>query len=102
MTFAIIGNGAIAQYVLRRLSERGHHVAAQILRPARLEAMGEADQASPLRIATHADMPAHVRHVIDCAGHSGLSEHGPGLCRRDMTLPRCRLAPWRTRRCSTR
>lgn len=76
MNYAVIGNGAIAQYVMHTLTLRGHRIVAQILRPERIAQLGKAGPGTPVRVATVHDLPAELEHVIDCAGHSGLAEHG--------------------------
>lgn len=81
MTIAIIGNGAIAQFVLRKLTERGHCISAQILRPERITQNVSAASDEIRRIATIDDMPMGTKHIIDCAGHSGLAAHGIDLLR---------------------
>ena len=87
MDFAIIGNGAIARYVMHTLVQRGHQVSAQILRPERIAQMGSETPGGFVRIAAVAELPANVTHVIDCAGHAGLASHGPKSLRAgyDMT-----------------
>ncbi|MGS4944484.1 aspartate dehydrogenase [Meridianimarinicoccus sp. RP-17] len=87
MNFAIIGQGAIAQYVMRRLVERGHRVGALVLRPERAAHMKRASPDDPVPVTAARDLPPGIAHVIDCAGHSGLAAHGPDMLRAgyDMT-----------------
>ncbi|MES0812954.1 aspartate dehydrogenase [Roseibium sp. SCPC15] len=79
MKFALIGNGAIAQYVKSNLLDRGHAVEALLLRAdsAASELRPAAEEPSVLyRVA---DLPEDVEHVIDCAGHAGLRDYGPDI-----------------------
>lgn len=87
MTIALIGCGAIARYVTTRLTERGHHIAATILRPERVAGSDGGDDARPRVVSCVSELPAEVDHVIDCAGHPGLHAHGPAVLRggRDLT-----------------
>jgi aspartate dehydrogenase len=82
MTFAIIGNGAIAGYVIGALGRRGHSVAAQIVRTA----PAPEGPVAPVRVTSVADLPESVRHVIDCAGHPGLVAHGERVLRAGLDL----------------
>ncbi len=86
MSFAIIGNGAIAGYVHARLTERGHVVAAQILRPERLRAEPDAGFPGVAPVDSAAALPEGIRHVIDCAGHAGLAAHGADVLSAGMDL----------------
>jgi aspartate dehydrogenase len=87
MKFAIIGHGAIAQYVMHRLLQRGHGVGALVLRPERAARMGKPGPDDPVPVTAARDLPPGIAHVIDCAGHSGLAAHGPDVLRAgyDMT-----------------
>ncbi|WP_296427143.1 aspartate dehydrogenase [Yoonia sp.] len=70
MQIAIIGHGAIANYVRARLPH-GIHEAAQIVRP------GKETPDNPPRISAIADLPSGVDLVVDCGGHAALAAHGP-------------------------
>lgn len=74
MKVALIGNGAISQFVQVALKESDVTLAALIVRPERL---ARADQSGVDMVASVEDLPDGVTHVIDCAGHAGLRAHGP-------------------------
>ena len=79
---ALIGYGAIAQYVARGLQSDGTPVAAFVLRPARVDRW-----AGPgLAVASVAALPADIDVLVDCAGHQGLAEHGPAALARGRTV----------------
>jgi aspartate dehydrogenase len=79
MSFAIIGNGAIAHYVKHELTKRGCIIRAIVLRPERVAQMGHQNHDQPAVISDIRDMPKGVQHVIDCAGHSGLRTYGAAV-----------------------
>lgn len=73
MKLALIGNGAISRYVQAELAKQGMEPAALILRRERT---------SPFpTVETVEDLPADVTHVVDCAGHDGLRQHGAAALR---------------------
>lgn len=73
MKLALIGNGAISRYVQAELAKEGLEPAALILRRERT---------SPFpTVETVAELAADVTHVIDCAGHDGLRQHGVAALR---------------------
>jgi aspartate dehydrogenase len=86
MKFAIIGYGAIAQYVMQKLGARGHRVGAVVLRQERVARMGRAAPGEPVRVTAAQDLPQDIEHVIDCAGHTGLASHGPDTLRAGIDL----------------
>jgi len=75
MKIAVIGNGAISQYVQAAIAQSRVKLAAMILRPERLGAITVPQGA--VVVASVADLPRDVTHVVDCAGHAGLQQHGP-------------------------
>ncbi|MEM9635914.1 MAG: aspartate dehydrogenase [Pseudomonadota bacterium] len=79
MKFALIGNGAIAQYVKSNLSARGHTVEALLLRADGAASEPQPDDKAPLVLYRVADLPGDVVHVIDCAGHAGLRDYGSDI-----------------------
>ncbi|WP_417247717.1 aspartate dehydrogenase [Celeribacter sp.] len=79
MEIALIGNGAIAQYAMHELAQRGHRIGALILRPARLKETDAPDGAK--LISSASELPKGIDHVLDCAGHSGLAAHGADILR---------------------
>lgn len=85
MNIGIIGNGAIATYVRDQLLERGHELRALLLRPKRLQDQ-TAELDGTLCVASVADLPDDIDHMIDCAGHSALRSHGPEILRRGTDL----------------
>ena len=72
MKVAIIGHGAIAQYVRGQLDAAGITEVAQIVRAGK-----EAPDSQPPRISDLNDLPDTPDLVIDCGGHAALAMHGP-------------------------
>jgi len=70
---AIIGHGAIAQYVRAKLSALKIIEVAEIVRPGK-EARGDE---RPPRISDLNDLPTRPDLVIDCGGHQAFAAHGP-------------------------
>lgn len=71
MKIAIIGHGAIAQYVRTQLPTHNIREVAQIVRPGK-EARDGIPRISDLNNLTDApDL------IVDCAGHAALATHGP-------------------------
>lgn len=71
---AIIGHGAIAQYVRGHLARYGITEIAQIVRPGK-EARGDG-MVLP-RVSHMRDLPQIPNLVIECGGHAALAAHGP-------------------------
>ncbi|WP_171235105.1 aspartate dehydrogenase [Ruegeria sp. HKCCA6837] len=71
MKIAIIGTGAIAQYVQRALPKHEHEVVAFLVRPHRVESK------TPLFVGSVDDLPDGTDMVLDCAGHEALAGLGP-------------------------
>ncbi len=80
MKIALIGNGAIAQYVQRGLEHRPHSIEAILMRPARV--VEEPD----LFVGSVRDLRDDLDLVIDCAGHAALAAHGPAILARGIDL----------------
>ncbi|MEM9585105.1 MAG: aspartate dehydrogenase [Pseudomonadota bacterium] len=80
MKVGVIGNGAIARYVMAALGKQGHVLAAQLLRPARV-VPGEVGH-----VGAVADLPSGLDVMIDCAGHAALASHGPEILARGVDL----------------
>lgn len=72
MRIGIIGDGAIGRYVRDKALEHGHEIRALLLRPER---------SGPLCVATVADLPGDIDHMIDCAGHTALQSFGADILR---------------------
>lgn len=81
MKIAIIGNGAIAQFVQAELLKRGHETCAILRRPGSARSEQHAFAQPPMLISAVDELPKQTDHVIDCAGHSGLKEHGENVLR---------------------
>lgn len=73
MKVAIIGHGAIAQYVRAKLASLQIEETAEIVRPGKEAAP---DNAAP-RISHLRDLPARPDMIVDCGGHAALAAHGP-------------------------
>jgi len=80
MKIAVIGTGAIAQYVQRMLPEHGHELAAILVRPKRV------DPKSPKSVGSVGDLPAGIELVLDCAGHEALAGLGPDILARGLDI----------------
>lgn len=81
MKIAIIGNGAIAQFIQAALLKRGHEICAILLRPERVQPKPREEVGAPMLISSVDELPAQTNHVIDCAGHPGLKAHGAKVLR---------------------
>lgn len=75
MKIALIGNGAISQFVQSALREIDADLSALIMRRERVDGMQGAEGVAV--VASVDELPEGVTHVIDCAGHAGLRQHGP-------------------------
>ena len=85
MKIGIIGDGAIGRYARDKLIADGHELTALIVRPARIAERSAAYPGTDC-VASAADLPDTVEHMIDCAGHAALAEHGPGILGRGIDL----------------
>ena len=85
MHVGIIGEGAIGRYVRRGLLERGHVVRAILELPELLQ--GQATEVDGTHYVAHvADLPNGIDHMMECAGHTALKTHGPGILRLGIDL----------------
>ena len=79
MKIALIGFGAIAQYAKPRVERSGHEIGAIIVTQDFLRRT-RTDAHDGIEFVTSFD---HISETIDlfvdCAGHSGLKEHGPEI-----------------------
>ena len=80
MKIGIIGEGAIGKYVRARIIERGHMLRAVLLRPERLQDRAKEEPGTHC-VASVADLPDDIDHMIDCAGHTALKSFGPDILR---------------------
>ncbi|ANO50548.1 aspartate dehydrogenase [Woeseia oceani] len=85
MNIAIIGVGAIGSYVCDKLVEQGHTLRA-ILLPPQLLQNGQKSYPGTECVASVANLPDDIDHMIDCAGHTALRTHGPDILRRGTAL----------------
>lgn len=81
MKVTLIGNGAISQFVQSELVKRGHEICAILVRTGSVRNLTLDHETSPVFISRAEDIPNEIDHVIDCAGHSGLREHGAKILR---------------------
>lgn len=73
MKIAVLGVGAIGRFVLDGLRRDGMSPKAVLYRRHALP-----DAATGLaQVQRIDDLPDGITHIVDCAGHAGLSEHGP-------------------------
>ena len=70
MKVAIIGRGAIGQYVRSQLAQHGITEVAQIVRP------GQEAASTPPCISDLRHLPEQPDLIVDCGGHAALAEHG--------------------------
>lgn len=91
MRIGIIGNGAIGTYVRETLTEKGYAPRALIERPELVESCAS-ELPGIACVATVADLPAGIDHMVDCAGHSALKFHGPEILRRGIDLTTVSIA----------
>ena len=80
MKIGIIGEGAIGSYVGNELLDRGHVIRALLLLPEDLRKY-RAEPDGTHYVASVADLPDDIDHMIDCAGHMALRSHGPDILR---------------------
>jgi len=78
MKIGMIGVGAIGTYVRDKLLDRGHELRAVMLRPERLQDH-QAQLGDTVYVASVADLPDDVEHMIDCAGVSSFYLGKKGL-----------------------
>lgn len=81
MKIVLLGNGAISRHVQHALREKGLHVDALLLRPERLAETRPQVAPEITLVASVADLPDDITHLVDCAGHKGLADHGPAALR---------------------
>lgn len=81
MKIALLGNGAISRFVQHALTQEGLHVDALLLRPERLAETRPLIAPSIVLASSVAKLPQGITHLVDCAGHQGLTEHGPAALR---------------------
>lgn len=87
LSIALIGHGAIASEVARRLAgAEGIALACAVCRPGRGAAARAALGEGVAIIEDLADLPAAVTVAVDCAGHPGLRAHGAALLRRGIDV----------------
>ncbi|MGI9364160.1 MAG: aspartate dehydrogenase [Rhizobiaceae bacterium] len=79
MKIALIGKGAIAQYVHDAALGRGHDICAFLVKD-------EAVHRQTNYIATPADLPSDTDFVIDCAGHHALAQYGVDVLARGIDM----------------
>ena len=85
MNIGIIGEGAIGSYVRNKIIERGHVLRALLLLPELVEETAAALPGTSC-VANVDDLPEDIDLMIDCAGHAGLSSHGPAILQRGIDL----------------
>lgn len=85
MRLGIIGDGAIGRYVRDKALEQGHVVRALLLLPESLQNRAM-EPSGTICVATVADLPNDIDHMIDCAGHAALESHGPEILRSGTAL----------------
>lgn len=85
MNIGIIGDGAIGSYVRKKAREHGHVTRALVLLPEALAGRTPSPDGA-VHVSRVEDLPDDIDQMIDCAGHSGLQTHGPGILRRGTDL----------------
>lgn len=87
MNVLLIGHGAIAREVIKRLGPADEaRVAAVLVRPARLDETRAALPDSIEVVAALDDVAARIDLAAECAGHAGVSDHGENILRRGIDL----------------
>ncbi len=81
MKIALLGNGAISRYVQHALTQKGLQIDALLLRPERLVEARPLIAPEITLSSSVACLPDNITHLVDCAGHQGLTEHGPAALR---------------------
>lgn len=85
MKLGIIGIGAIGSYVRDEAVERGHTVAALLLKPERLRT--QTAHAGPIPcVSKTIDLPRDIDIMVDCAGHAALQTFGPEILSKGIDL----------------
>lgn len=79
MKIALIGKGAIAQYVHDAALERGHEIGAILVKD-------EVVHTQSNYIASPAELPNDTEFVIDCAGHHALTQYGVDVLARGINM----------------
>lgn len=83
MKIGVIGEGAIGRYVVDQLRFRGLEPSALLVRRSDgVPGIG----GEPIRVLQVRDLPSGITHMIDCAGHLALAEHGPDILERGVDL----------------
>jgi aspartate dehydrogenase len=83
MNVLLIGHGAIAQEVLKRLGPTDEaRVAAVLVRPARLDATRAALPDSIEVVSAVRDVTVRIDLAAECAGHAAVVQYGAELLRR--------------------
>jgi aspartate dehydrogenase len=72
MRIGVIGTGAIGRYVAEGLRRDGLAPAAILVRSG----PPENPATDTAYVRSVAELPGGITHLVDCAGHSGLAEHG--------------------------
>ena len=80
MRIGIIGDGAIGRFVREKALERGHVIRALLVRPESLQKY-VTEHSGTQYVASVADLPDDIDHMIDCAGHMALRSYGPDILR---------------------
>lgn len=83
MKIGMIGDGSIGRCVARHLADRQMGLRALLVRPERLETP---DEAQGLRVSRVADLPEDLDLMVDCAGHSALTQYGADILERGIDL----------------
>lgn len=77
MEIALIGHGAIGQYVTKVLADAPHaRVRALVMRPERVADVQAETGEDILVVGDPAELPPEVEFVVEVAGHAGLQQHG--------------------------
>lgn len=87
MDVLLIGYGAIAREVLRRLDPAGPaRVTHVLVRPAKLAATRATLGDAITTIAALDDLARKPDLAVECAGHAAVAEHGPAILERGIDL----------------
>ncbi|QIE43439.1 aspartate dehydrogenase (plasmid) [Rhodobacteraceae bacterium SC52] len=81
MHIALIGNGAISGFVQNGLRGGNVKLGAFVVRPGRVADMRRRTPPQVDVVSSVDELSSHIGHVVDCAGHAALAEHGPTALR---------------------
>ncbi|WP_425043377.1 aspartate dehydrogenase [Primorskyibacter sp. S87] len=86
MKLGLIGNGAIARYVMGALEDTGHEIGSLLLRPERVAELAAEGSSIPSMVSSVSAIPSDLDLIVECAGHQALRQYGAEILRRGLNL----------------